>query len=99
MAVLGIYEGHNAGAALVSERSGEVVAVIEEERFSRIKNHDARPGAGSLPIRSIRWCLERAHETHEPVAAIAAKYEKSRAVSVLVRRGEWVNYFVIRPAR
>ena len=71
MAVLGIYEGHNAGAALVSERSGEVVAVIEEERFSRIKNHDARPGAGSLPIRSIRWCLERAHETHEPVAAIA----------------------------
>ena len=71
MAVLGIYEGHNAGASLVSERSGEVVAVIEEERFSRIKNHDARPGAGSLPIRSIRWCLERAHETHEPVAAIA----------------------------
>jgi len=71
MAVLGIYEGHNAGASLVSERSGEVVAVIEEERFSRIKNHDARPSAGSLPIRSIRWCLERAHETHEPVAAIA----------------------------
>jgi serine protease Do len=27
------------------------------------------------------------------------KAEKSRAVSVLVRRGEWVNYLVIRPAR
>lgn len=32
-------------------------------------------------------------------AGIAAKVEKSRAVSVLVRRGEWVNYLVIRPTR
>jgi serine protease Do len=32
-------------------------------------------------------------------AALSAKVEKSRAVSVLVRRGEWVNYLVIRPAR
>jgi serine protease Do len=31
--------------------------------------------------------------------AIAAKVEKSRAVSVMVRRGEFVNYLVIRPAR
>lgn len=31
--------------------------------------------------------------------AVAAKAEKSRAVSVMVRRGEWVNYLVIRPAR
>ncbi len=32
-------------------------------------------------------------------AALAAKSEKARAVSVLVRRGEWVNYLVIRPGR
>jgi serine protease Do len=32
-------------------------------------------------------------------AALAAKVEKARAVSVLVRRGEWVNYLVIRPGR
>jgi serine protease Do len=32
-------------------------------------------------------------------ASIAAKAEKARAVSVLVRRGEWVNYLVIRPTR
>jgi serine protease Do len=31
--------------------------------------------------------------------ALTAKAEKARAVSVLVRRGEWVNYFVIRPGR
>ena len=30
---------------------------------------------------------------------IAAKVEKSRAVSVMVKRGEFVNYLVIRPAR
>jgi serine protease Do len=32
-------------------------------------------------------------------ATVAAKLEKARAVSVLVRRGEWVNYLVIRPTR
>jgi len=32
-------------------------------------------------------------------AGIVAKVERSRAVSVLVRRGEWVNYLVIRPSR
>jgi serine protease Do len=32
-------------------------------------------------------------------SALASKVEKSRAVSVLVRRGEWVNYLVIRPTR
>jgi serine protease Do len=31
--------------------------------------------------------------------SLAAKVEKARAVSVLVRRGEWTNYFVIRPTR
>jgi serine protease Do len=30
-------------------------------------------------------------------AGLAAKAQKARAVSVLVRRGEWVNYLVIRP--
>ena len=32
-------------------------------------------------------------------AGIVSKVERSRAVSVLVRRGEWVNYLVIRPTR
>jgi serine protease Do len=30
---------------------------------------------------------------------LAARVEKARAASVLVRRGEWTNYFVIRPTR
>jgi serine protease Do len=32
-------------------------------------------------------------------AAVATKAEKAKAVSVLVRRGEWTNYLVIRPTR
>ncbi len=32
-------------------------------------------------------------------ATVTAKVEKARAVSVLVRRGEWTNYLVIRPGR
>jgi serine protease Do len=31
--------------------------------------------------------------------AVAAKVEKARAVSLMVRRGEYVNYLVIRPSR
>jgi serine protease Do len=31
--------------------------------------------------------------------AAAAKLEKARSVNVLVRRGDWTNYVVIRPAR
>jgi serine protease Do len=31
--------------------------------------------------------------------AVATKAEKARAVSVMVRRGEWVNYLVIRPTK
>ena len=32
-------------------------------------------------------------------ASVASRAERSRAVSVLIRRGEWTNYLVIRPNR
>jgi serine protease Do len=32
-------------------------------------------------------------------AAAAAKAGKARAISVLVRRGEWTNYLVIQPGK
>lgn len=31
--------------------------------------------------------------------ALAAKLDKTKPITVLVRRGEWVNYVVIRPSR
>lgn len=52
-AVLGISAlYHDAAAALIVD--GEVVAAIQEERFTRIK-HDP-----SLPVRATRWCLAQA---------------------------------------
>jgi serine protease Do len=32
-------------------------------------------------------------------AAVAGKAEKAKAVTLLVRRGDWTNYIVIRPGR
>ena len=53
MNVLGINAYHgDASAALVID--GELVAAVEEERFTRVK-HDT-----TFPTRSIRWCLEQA---------------------------------------
>lgn len=43
---------HDAAAVLL--RDGEVVAAVQEERFSRLK---ADP---SLPVRGAAWCLEEA---------------------------------------
>lgn len=51
--ILGINAYHgDASAALVVD--GQLVAAVEEERFTRVK-HDT-----SFPIRSIRYCLETA---------------------------------------
>ena len=71
MAVLGPFEGHNAGAALILETSGEIVVAVEEERFSRIKNHDARPHADGMPRRSLDWALSVARRHGEPIATVA----------------------------
>lgn len=67
MSTLGVYDGHNAGAALVSD-DGRVVAAVEEERFSRIKNHDARPGHDAPPRESVEFCLAA---SEEPVTHVA----------------------------
>jgi carbamoyltransferase len=68
MAILGLYDGHNACAALISEASGEVLAAVEEERYSRVKNHDGRPPDMPGPVNSVRYCLSR---SPEPVSAVA----------------------------
>ena len=36
MIILGIYDGHNASAALLID--GKIIGAVQEERFSRIKN-------------------------------------------------------------
>ena len=58
---------HDSAAALL--RDGEVVAAVQEERFTRIK-HDA-----SLPLRASAWCLEQAGITVDDLTHVVF-YEK-----------------------
>ena len=50
MRVLGVHDGHNASAALVID--GEIVAAVQEERFTREKNWMG------VPRHAIEWALE-----------------------------------------
>lgn len=69
--VLGVYDGHNCNAALVED--GRLVAAVEEERFSRLKNHDGRISDFGGPRQAITWCLGRATG---PIDAVALALEK-----------------------
>lgn len=57
----GLY--HDSAAALI--RDGVVVAAVQEERFSRIKNDPA------FPVRSIEWCLNEAGVDRGGLGAVA----------------------------
>ena len=61
--VLGINDQHNASAALIED--GVVRAAVQEERFSRIKNHFC------FPHRSIRWVLEETGTAAAELDAVA----------------------------
>ncbi|PLW79417.1 hypothetical protein C0585_07765 [Candidatus Woesearchaeota archaeon] len=52
MIVLGIWDGHDSGAALIIK--GKIVAAANEERFTRRKTEIR------FPTHSIRFCLEKA---------------------------------------
>ena len=69
--VLGVYDGHNCNAALVED--GRLVAAVEEERFSRVKNHDGRISDLGGPRQAIAWCLGRATG---PLDAVVLALEK-----------------------
>jgi carbamoyltransferase len=49
MKILGIHDGHNASACLLED--GVVRAAVQEERLSRLKNHNG------FPARAIQWVL------------------------------------------
>ena len=63
MKILGIHDGHNAAAALVED--GVIIAAVQEERLSRIKNHDA------FPARACQRVLQLAGVSANDVDGIA----------------------------
>ena len=63
MKVLGLYDWHNSGAALVED--GRIVAAIEEERLSRRKIEFG------MPVRSIKKILSMTETSWQDLDAIA----------------------------
>jgi carbamoyltransferase len=61
--ILGIHDGHNAAACLFED--GEILGAVQEDRLSRIKNHD------TFPARSIRWLLDYFNMDIESIDAVA----------------------------
>src|SRR5689334_3660224 len=52
MVILGIHKGHDSSAAIV--KNGEIIADVQEGRFSRIKH------SGNAPLKAIEFCLKTA---------------------------------------
>lgn len=67
MYILGISAGHDAGAALVSERA--IIAAAQEERFTRIKHFCG------LPLRAIRFVIHQAGISPDRIEYIALPEE------------------------
>ncbi|MDP9021305.1 MAG: carbamoyltransferase [Actinomycetota bacterium] len=80
MRILGINAVfHDPAAALVVD--GEVVAAVEEERFTRRK-HGKRPvpfSTWELPEQAAAWCLAHAGLTPEDLDAVSYSYDPALA--------------------
>ncbi|HNR67335.1 MAG TPA: carbamoyltransferase C-terminal domain-containing protein [bacterium] len=67
MKILGIFDDHNAGCALIQD--GKIIAAVEEERLSRIKLHNGT--VDGLPIDSLKMVLDIGHTRPEEIDRIA----------------------------
>lgn len=63
MRILGIHDGHNAAACVLED--GVIRAAIQQERITRIKNHDI------FPVEAIEWVLDECGCRREDVDAVA----------------------------
>lgn len=67
MYILGIYNTHNATAAILKD--GTVIACASEERFSGVKNHYG------FPKMAIDYCLKEAEIKSEELDLVAIPYK------------------------
>jgi carbamoyltransferase len=85
--VLGVTTMDNAAAALL--RDGEVLAAVEEERFSRSKHHIG------FPTAAVRYCLDSAGLGLEDLSVVALSWKPW----VLRRRLWLMGGQLVNPAR
>jgi carbamoyltransferase len=65
--ILGINDQHNASACILED--GVIIAAVQEERFSRIKNQFC------FPVRSIEWLLRTTETPSEDLDSVAIASE------------------------
>jgi carbamoyltransferase len=68
MRILGLYDDHNCGAAVIED--GKILAAIEEERLSRIKLHDGN-GPEGPGYRSLEAVLKMTNSSPDNIDRIA----------------------------
>ncbi len=78
--VLGICDGHDAGACVVDGATGVLVAAVSSERFSGTKR---QPG---FPHEAVSWCLQQAGVAPWEVQAVAVGEAAGRAAMRLLDR-------------
>lgn len=95
-AVLGISAYYHDSAAVLV-REGEIVAAVQEERFTR-KKHDAR-----FPARAIAYCLEHAGLRLDDIAAVVfydkplLKFERLLETYLATAPRGWRSFYAAMP--
>ena len=83
MIILGIHDGHNAGAALFVDK--KLICAVSEERITRNKNEYG------FPINAIKFCLKQAKIKKDQVTQIAVSTKKLPPKYFLVKRNTTFN--------
>ncbi len=90
--ILGIYEVHNASAAIIID--GEVIAAAHEERFTGIKNDVG------FPVNAARFCMNFANVQPYQITSVALSNEsfnKNGVANIILKRpalysiSDWVK--------
>ena len=79
--------------------NGVQIGTDDAFRFSHVNCPTEGPLWGACPTPVCVTVSPGSYNLQPTGNVLAAKVEKARAVSVMVRRGEWVNYLVIRLGR
>lgn len=99
--VLGINDGHTAGAAVV--RDGAVLAAVQEERLNNIKNFSGVPAkSAAQALRTARVAPEEVdlvavvslNRTYAPLAEMPLKVVLFEALSPLLHGHTWSRFYV-----
>ena len=92
--------GKTALGLTVTDLSDAAKRELKLKAGVKVEAVDGAAASGGLREGDVILALDNTEIVDaKQYMAVAAKVERARAVSVMVRRGEWVNYLVIRPVR